>query len=194
MPPPITTTSKLWPAISSMARARLSIGPPSPSLRAPASALAPASIEEGDGRGGGTLGHRPLLARVAEVQETDRALLRRQPERRAALLAAQQAGGPPVAGEAAGVGGEQNDVGGDRGRVQVLLVLDGVADEPAGDGDEGRAAVELGGALGPGRLLQPRQRRRAKDAEAPGHGEVVVRRPVGELQQLLQLAPRQRRV
>ena len=35
-------------------------------------------------------------------------------------------GRAPVAGEAAGVGGEQDDVGGDGGRVQVLLVLDRV--------------------------------------------------------------------
>ena len=101
-------------------------------------------------------------------------------------------GGAPVAGEAAGVGGEQDDVGGDRGRVQVLLVLDGVAAEGAGDDDQGRGAVELGGALLAGGLLQARQGGRADDAEAPGNGEVVVRRPARQLQQLLDLPARQR--
>ena len=57
---------------------------------------------------------------------------------------AQDLRGAPVAGEPAAVGGEQDDVGGDGGGVQVLLVLDlGSPVERAGADDEGRGAVEL---------------------------------------------------
>ena len=56
-----------------------------------------------------------------------RSARRRRGRPRRGPPAAQHPGRPPVAGEPAGVGGEQDDVGGDRGRVQVLLVLDRVA-------------------------------------------------------------------
>ncbi len=128
-----------------------------------------------------------LLARRAEVEEADEALVVAEADGAPPRLPAQQLGRAPVAGEAAGVGGEQDDVGGDRGRVQVLLVLDRVAAEHGGDDDQGRRAVELRRALGAGRLLQARQRLRADDAEAPGRGQVVVRRPARQLEQLLEL-------
>ena len=75
------------------------------------------------------LGRLLLLARVAEVQEADEALVLGHPDGPQALGRAQQAGGAPVAGVAAGVGAEQDDVGGDGSRVQVLLVLDRVGAE-----------------------------------------------------------------
>ena len=131
------------------------------------------------GRSGGSFSWR---GRPRCRRPTKRSLVG-QPDRGAALGRAQQAGGAPVAGEAAGVGAEQDDVGGDGGRVQVLLVLDRVVAEHAGDDDQGRGAVELRRPLGPGRLLQPLQRLGADDAEAPGRGQVVVRRPAGQLEQ-----------
>ena len=96
------------------------------------------------------LGHlvdrRPLrrcffLARRPEMEEADEALAAAEPDGAPPRLAPQHLGRPPVAGEAAGVGGEQDDVGGDRGRVQVLLVLD---------------------------RDRPRARRRRRPASAPG--------------------------
>ena len=71
------------------------------------------------------------------------------------------------------MGAEQDDVGGDRGRVQVLLVLDRVGAERAGDDDQGRGAVELRRALLPRRLLQLCQRlagRRRGSARARSGG------------------------
>src|SRR4051794_3602868 len=116
MPPPITTTSKWRPAMASTAAARVSTGP--------------ALVEEDGGLGEcGPRRGGALRARPAEVQQRDEALLRRQADRDPALLSPQQPRGSPVAGEAAGVGGEQDDVGGDGGRVQVLLVGDRVAAE-----------------------------------------------------------------
>ena len=99
-------------------------------------------------------------------------------------LGAQHLRRAPVAGQPAAVGGQQDDVGGDPGRQQVLLGLDGVA--AAGDRhrDQRRRAVELRRRLGPGRGLEPRERLRAEDPEAPGVGEVVVRRPAPELEEL----------
>ena len=46
--------------------------------------------------------------------------------------------------------------------------------------------------LGPGGLLQALERLRAEDAEAPRVGEVVVRRPAGQLEQLVEHLPRHR--
>src|SRR5260221_3618929 len=182
MPPPMTRTSKCWPAIASIASARVSM-----------SRGGSASVEEDGGlAGGGAWRRRALLARVAKVEQADEALAVGKADRGAPLLAAQQAGGAPVAGEAAGMGGEQDDVGGDGGGVQVLLVGDRVAAERGRDDDHGRRAVELDRALRAGRLLQPRQRLRPDDAEAPGDGEVVVGRPARQLEQLLQLLARQR--
>ncbi len=167
MPPPITTTSKCWPAIASIAAARESIrrGTRSPA-RSAAARAAPSPGAGGRGAGG---------RRSARSSG--------RPTARAALGRAQQAGGAPVAGVAAGVGAEQDDVGGDRGGVQVLLVLDRVVAEDAGDEDQGRGAVELRRPLGPGHLLQPRQRLGTDDAEAPGRGQVMVRRPARKVEQ-----------
>ena len=105
--------------------------------------------------GGRPLRRRLLLARVAEMEQADEALDGGQPGRRPALLAPQHAGGPPVAREAAGVGGEQDDVGGDGGGVQVLLVLDRVAAEDEPRRRPGSGPVELRRALGASGLLQP---------------------------------------
>src|ERR1700733_7708382 len=113
MPPPMTTTSKCRPAIASIAAVRVSMA----CLRV----AAKSSVEEGDGCGRGSLRHGSLLARLAEVEQADEALALRQADRGPSRLLAQQAGAAPVAGEAAGMGGEQDDVGGDGGRVQVLL-------------------------------------------------------------------------
>src|SRR3954451_15276983 len=117
MPPPITTTSKCLPAISSMARARVSIKDPGDGTISvhigPFSSRRPPSVEVGGGLvGAGALGGRLRLARVAEVEEADEALLLGEVDGGAALGAAEDAGGAPVAGEAVGVGGEQDDVGG----------------------------------------------------------------------------------
>ena len=95
-------------------------------------------------------------------------------------------GRAPVGREAAAVAGQQDDVGGAGGGVQVLLVLDRVAGERAGADDQGRRAVELRGRLRPGRLLQALERLRADHAEAPGVGQVVVRRPAGQVEDLLE--------
>ncbi len=140
------------------------------------------------GRSGGSFSWRGL----AEVQEADEALVVGQARRPRDPPRAQQGRRAPVAGEPAGVGAEQDDVGGDRGRVQVLLVLDRVAAERAGDDDQGRGAVELRRPLRPGGLLQARQRGRTDDAKAPGRGQVVVRRPAGQLEQLEDLLARER--
>ena len=48
------------------------------------------------------------------------------------------------------------------------------------------ARSSLAAASGPGRLLERRERLRAEHAEAPRVGQVVVRRPAGELEQLLE--------
>ena len=107
---------------------------------------------------GRALGRPLLLDRVADVEEADEALVVGQPDRGAALGRAQHLGRAPVARQAAGVGGEQDDVGGDRGRVQVLLVLDRVAAERRRADDQGRGAVELRRRLGAGGLLQALER------------------------------------
>ena len=106
-------------------------------------------------------------------------------EGRAAGGLAQDRGRAPVAGQAAVVGAEQDGVGGAAGGQQVLLVGDGIVRRPdVGDRDERRRAVELAGALGADRGLQPLQRLGPEDAEAPRVGEVVVGRPAAELEQL----------
>src|SRR3954471_24896879 len=110
----MTSTSKRLPAISSMARARVSI---SPRWLGRGSA----SVEVGGGAlGAGPLGCGPLLTGMAEVQEGDEPLLRREADGSPPLGAAQKARGAPVAGVTAGVGREEDDVGGGSGGVQVL--------------------------------------------------------------------------
>ena len=59
--------------------------------------------------------------------------------------------------------------------------------------DQGRRAIELGRRLRPGGLLQPLERLRPEHPEAPGVGQVVVRRPAGELEQLVEGLSRHRR-
>ena len=95
-------------------------------------------------------------------------------------------GRPPVGRQPSTVGGEQDDVGGAGGGVQVLLVLDRVAGERAGADHQGRRAIELRGRLRAGGLLEPLERLRADHPEAPGVGQVVVRGPAGQVEQLLE--------
>ena len=127
------------------------------------------------------------------MEQADEALVRRQADGGAARLA--RAAGPGCASSRRGRGrGRRAGRCRRRRRSRAGPPRPGPGrrSSSAGDDDQGRAAVELGGALRPGGLLQPRQRRRADDAEAPGHGEVVVRRPAGQLEQLLELLARQR--
>ena len=113
-----------------------------------------------------------------------------QPDRLTPGLGAQDLGRPPVAGQAAGVRGQQHDVCGAGCRVEVLLVLHRIAVEDARADDQRRRAVELRRRLGAGGLLEPLQRQRPHHPEAPGVGQVVVRRPAGQIEQLAQDLPR----
>src|SRR3954447_17682334 len=176
----MTTTSKRRPAIASIDAARLSIGRP--------------SVEEDGGLlGRRSLRRRPfLLAGSTEMEESYEALIGGQPDGGAAGVLAQQGRRSPVAREAASVGGKEDDVGRDGGRVEVLLVLDRVAAERGGADDHGRCAVELGGPLGPGRNLQAAESAGADDAKAPGRGEVMVGGPAGEVEELFALLASQR--
>ena len=79
-----------------------------------------------------------------------------------------------------------------RDRAEVLLVLDRVVGAHLAGDHERRRAVELRGGLGPGGLLERVERLRPEHAEAPRVGEVVVRRPAGQLEQLLELLARHR--
>ena len=143
---------------------------------------------EAGGRSGGLWTWRgwPMWRRATKRSESASEAARRPASVRSSP------GRAPVAGEAAGVRGEEDDVAGDRRRVQVLLVLDLVAGDLPGGDDEGRAAVELRRRLRPRSFLQGLQCRRPDDAEAPGRGQVVVRSPAGEIEQLLDLGPRDR--
>src|SRR5215207_2258841 len=99
MPPPMTTTSKRRPAFE---RSSVQVD------RRPL--------------GGGALGGQPpLLTGAAEVEKADEALPVGEADGGPALGVSQQRRGAPVAGVTPGVGAEQDDVGGDRRRVQVLL-------------------------------------------------------------------------
>jgi hypothetical protein len=102
---------------------------------------------------GGALGGALLLDRISKVQEADEALPFRQPNRGPSGLLAQNARGAPVARKPVRVCSEQHDVAGDRGGVQVLLVLLGIAGQGTGGDDQGRSAVELRRRFRPSRLL-----------------------------------------
>jgi hypothetical protein len=128
-----------------------------------------------------------LLDRIAEVQQSDETLAVRQADRVPSGLLAQDARGSPVAGQPVGVCSEQHDVAGNRGGVKVLLILLGVAGQRTGGDDQGRSTIELRRCFRPGRLLEPLQRRWAEDAEAPRRGEVVIGRPAGQLEQIVDL-------
>src|SRR5439155_21906627 len=71
-------------------------------------------------------------------------------------------------------------------------VLQLVARESCRGDHEGRRPLELGRVAGAGRLLQALERPRPEHAEAPRLGEVVVRREAREVEQLLDLASRER--
>ena len=87
------------------------------------------------------------------------------------------------------MGTEQDDVGGDAGGMEVLLVLNGVAPERAGADDKRWGTIELRGRFGPGRLLESLERLGPEDPEPPGIGQVVVRRPARQLEKLLEQLP-----
>ena len=109
------------------------------------------------------------------------------PDGRTALGRAQHAGRAPVAGEPAGVRGQQHDVGRDRGRGEVLLVLDRVAaSAPTEPTTSVGARSSFAAASGPAASFSARQRLRADDAEPPRVRQVVVRRPARELEQLVE--------
>ena len=91
-----------------------------------------------------------------------------------------------------GLGSQQDGVDRARGGVKILLVLDRVAGQDAGRDDQARRPLELHSLGRPTCLLEPAQRLRAQDAEPPGLGQVMVRRPARELQQLLQRPARHR--
>jgi hypothetical protein len=84
---------------------------------------------------------------------------------------------------------EQHDEARARGGGEVLLVGDLVARLHDRGGDERGGAIELGGVLGPRRLLESVERGRPEHPEAPRVREVVVRRPAGELEQLVERLP-----
>ena len=89
------------------------------------------------------LGRGLLLDRMTEIQQRDEALVGPEPDRGPSLGGAKDARGAPVADQPAGMRGKQDDVGGDRRRVQVLLIGDLVAALRRGADDEGRRAIEL---------------------------------------------------
>ncbi len=178
MPPPITTTSKCWPAIASIASARVSIG---------------SHLVEEDG-GLGAAGRSGAGRSWRGWPRWSRPTKRSPAGRPTAALPsslAQQAGRAPVAGEAAGVGGEQDDVGGDGGRVQVLLVLDRIA---------ARARRRRRPGSGSGRAWRRPRGRRPPSAAPATPGPTTRKRQgtvrwwlgaqCGELQQLVQLLAR----
>ena len=85
------------------------------------------------------------------------------------------------------MGGEQDDVARARGGVAVLLVghrVAGLRTTEAATSVGARSS--FGGRLRPGGLLERRERLRAEHAEAPRVGQVVVRRPARELEQLVE--------
>src|SRR3954452_13409115 len=172
MPPPITTTSKGCSWIAWSASLRVITG----------------SLQEFDHLvGWEPLGRALLLHRGAEVEQADERLAVVHTDRGPALVRAQDLRSAPVGREAAAVARQQDDVGGAGGGVQVLLVLDRVSGERAGADDQGRGAIELGGGLGPGGLLEALQGLRADHPKAPRVGQVVVGRPAREVEDLLEL-------
>ena len=84
------------------------------------------------------------------------------------------------------MGGEQDDVGGDRGRVQVLLVLSSSPLSAHEQTTRVGARSSFAAASGPAACFSALERLGAEDAEAPGIGQVVVGRPAGELEQLVE--------
>jgi hypothetical protein len=81
---------------------------------------------------------------------------------------------------------EQDDVGGDSGRVQILLRGHLVIGKHARADDERRRPVELRRGLRAGGQLQSHERLGPDDAKPPRVGEVVVGRPAGEVEQLIE--------
>ena len=90
--------------------------------------------------------------RAPEMDEPHEQLVLPHSHRGGAVGGPQDARRAPVAGQAAGVRGQQEDVDGAGGRAQVLLVLDRVARELDRRADERGRAVELRGGVGGGGL------------------------------------------
>ena len=116
------------------------------------------AISSSGARSGGGL----VAPRLPEVDQAEHALAVRDPAGGAALGRPQHAGRAPVAAEPAGVGGQQHDVDGAGAGREVLLGGHGIRVLHDGGRDERRRAVELGGGLRARRLLEPRERVRAR--------------------------------
>ena len=129
---------------------------------------------------------------LAEVDQAYEALALGEPDRRSSGLGTQDLGSTPVAGEPTRVRGQENDVGGAGGGVQVLLVGDRVPGEDAGADHQGRGPVELRRRLRARRLLEALERLRSHHPEAPWIGQVVIGRPARQLEQLVELLGRHR--
>ncbi len=109
------------------------------------------------------------------MQEREHALAGRNAERVAAAGRAEDRRRAPVRREPVLRRGKQHEHDCRRRRAHILLVLNEVAREHGRREDERRRAVELH-ALRRRALLQPCERLRADDAEAPGLRQVMVRR------------------
>src|SRR5829696_1851527 len=194
-----STSATLYPREAASRATPAPVIPPPTTTRSNASR---SSVASASARGitEGRLRSRPgaaarvpaILARATEVQQPDDVLALTHSDRGATLGRPQHGGRAPVAGEPARVRGEQDDVARDGGRAEVLLVLDWITRFEHRRDHEGGRAVELRARLGSGRLLQAREGLRPDDPEAPWIGEIVVRRPARELEQLVERLPRQR--
>jgi hypothetical protein len=110
----------------------------------------------------------------------------RQTDGLATRLCPQDARSAPVAGEATGVRGEQDRVDRAGRRAQILLVLLEVPAQGSRGKNQRRRTVELRSFARPGSLFQAAERLRTENAKAPRVRPVVVRRPTGELEQLVE--------
>ena len=126
------------------------------------------SVEIGDGcAAGGRSGAGFALADLAEVDQADEALALGDADRLEPRALAQDARRSPVAGQPAGMGGQQHDVGGNR-RSTCRSSSSWTASpvRAAGADDQRRRPVELGRGLRTGRLLQALQRLRSRRPES----------------------------
>jgi len=112
-----------------------------------------------------------------------------EPDRLPAGRLVEQRQRAPVPGQPAGVRRQEHDVRRDAARQEVLAVLHRVAGLAGRDDDQRRCPVKLSRRPGLGRVggcLQPLERLRADDPEPPRVRQVVVRRPPGEVEQLVE--------
>jgi hypothetical protein len=108
------------------------------------------------------------------------------------LLGLEQRRRPPVRGETARVGGEQDDVDGARRGKQVLAVLVVVPCEQRARDDERRRASELRGLVRRSRGDEPVERLPADHPEPPRLGEMVVGGQARELEDAFDRRPADR--